>query len=263
MASLRVFVSHSHKDNAWCDGFVAELQNHGLDVWYDRAGLYVGAQWVKTLEQELQGRDTYLIVLTPDSWASQWVQRELDLALAQQKQIIGVFCKPTQVSGFITNYQLLDGAHLDSRQAAQLVAATLNSSRPAASPQQASQQTPQGASGSSRADVSGEWVSEKEAYADKPYQQLFLSQVGTKITGTGEWYIGGPVTIVGSIEGTSVKLTATAIKNNYSFSYLELNLTFLPPGRMRGHAIRYKREGMFNRSSAKGTDSLTFLRKNN
>jgi hypothetical protein len=94
MASLRVFLSHSHKDNSWCDGFVAELKNNSLDVWYDREGLYVGSQWVKTLEKELQERDIYLIVLTPDSWASQWVQSELSLALGQRKHIIGVQLSP-------------------------------------------------------------------------------------------------------------------------------------------------------------------------
>lgn len=41
---LRVFLSHSHKDNGWCDGFVEELKNNNLDVWYDREGLYIGSQ---------------------------------------------------------------------------------------------------------------------------------------------------------------------------------------------------------------------------
>src|ERR1051326_4738157 len=126
MAALRVFLSHSHQDNGWCDGFVAELKHAGLDVWYDREGLYVGAQWVQTLEQELQERDIYLIVLTPDAWASQWVRDELSLALGQRKHILGVLCKPTRVSGFLTTYQLLDVTRLTARQAAQKVTQALS-----------------------------------------------------------------------------------------------------------------------------------------
>lgn len=133
MSDLRVFLSHSSKDNDWCDEFVAELKNNNLDVWYDRAGLYVGDQWVPSIERELQGREIFLIVLTPDSWASQWVQRELQLALGQQKQILSVLCKPTQVSGFITSYQHLDATHLGARQAAQAVIAALKTPRAAAS----------------------------------------------------------------------------------------------------------------------------------
>lgn len=197
MASLRVFVSHSSKDNAWCDGFVSELKNHGIDAWYDREGLYVGDQWVQKLEQELQGRNIYLIVLSPDSWASPWVQRELRLALAQQKQIIGVYCKPTQVSGFITNYQLLDASKLDSLQAAQLVAAALTGAKSSLPPPIPISPTPFQpiAATPPRDGISGEWISEGNAKVE-----LFLTRKGSKnstyynsIEGTGEHWLCGSV----------------------------------------------------------------------
>lgn len=217
MASSRVFVSHSHKDNSWCEGFVAGLKHNGLDVWYDREGLYVGAEWVKTLEKELQGRDTYLIVLTPDSWASEWVQRELSLALGQRKQIIGVICKPTQVSGFITNYQLLDVTQTGAWEAAQLVAAALSGVKSTSSPRQASQQTPQVAIGTSQIDVSGEWTESGGFH-------LYLSQIDTKITGAGERNMGiegiqpTNLTITGSLNSADLRLKAKRVKGN-SISY--------------------------------------------
>ncbi len=258
MASLRVFVSHSHKDNDWCDGFVAELKNNNLDIWYDQEGLYVGAQWVKTLEQELQDRDVYVIVLTPNSWASQWVQSELSLALGQHKQIIGVIHKPTQVSGFLTNYQLLDVSRLDSRQAAQLVAASLSGAKPTAIPRTPSLPTSQVAAGTSGIDISGEWVWQRPGLydaSDKNEVRVFLGQVGTKVTGSGtEVYISGDftgtphyLTIDGSIDGITVKLKLAEVGDNDR--YRELTLTYiLHSGIMKGESVLFRRkEGMFTK----------------
>lgn len=99
--ALRVFVSHSHKDAAWCDPFVDALASYGIDIWYDRQSLRAGAQWVRTIEDELSTCDVFLVVLTPESWASDWVREELALAFASKKRIIGIMQMPTQVSGFI------------------------------------------------------------------------------------------------------------------------------------------------------------------
>ena len=74
MAAPRVFVSHSHSDNEWCRTFMAALQAAGWDVWYDEKGLSAGDEWVATIQRELQAREIFLLILTPDSWASQWVQ---------------------------------------------------------------------------------------------------------------------------------------------------------------------------------------------
>ena len=84
MAATRLFVSHSSQDNDWCRPFVAALTSAdpSLDVWYDEHGLSGGSAWVQTLQQELQARDVVVLVLTPDSLASQWVQQEMQLALA-------------------------------------------------------------------------------------------------------------------------------------------------------------------------------------
>jgi hypothetical protein len=105
----RVFVSHSVQDLDWCSAFVEALQRGGIDAWYDKAGLYAGAPWIRTIERELEQRDVFLLIITPRSWQSDWVQKELELALLHHKSIIGVMQEPTpNLSGFILIYQLLD-----------------------------------------------------------------------------------------------------------------------------------------------------------
>ncbi len=39
---LRVFVSHSHQDNAFCQQIVQALRDAGADVWYDEHNLRLG-----------------------------------------------------------------------------------------------------------------------------------------------------------------------------------------------------------------------------
>lgn len=126
---MRIFLSHSHQDNQWCNAFVAELKRYGADIWYDKRNLDVGDEWIPTIETELEGRETFLIILTPDSWASKWVRKEINLALARHKHIISVKHKPTEVSGFIIGYQMLDAIGLSSMEAAKSVATALGLAR--------------------------------------------------------------------------------------------------------------------------------------
>lgn len=119
MPSTRIFVSHSTQDNLWCRPFVETLKSNGFDVWYDEQGLRGGAAWVETLQREVQGRDVLVLVLSPDSWASQWVQEEVQLAIATRRTILPVMHKATNVEGFLLTRQWIDAVELDPVTAAQ------------------------------------------------------------------------------------------------------------------------------------------------
>ncbi len=125
MPTSRIFVSHSSRDNDWCRCFVSTLQGIGYSVWFDEKGLYTGEQWIAKIEQELQSRDTFLIIVTPNSWASEWVQKELRLAMSQRKRIVAVFYKSTNVDGFIRTYQRIDVLGQDCTVAAHAVSDAL------------------------------------------------------------------------------------------------------------------------------------------
>jgi toxoflavin biosynthesis protein ToxD len=122
---VRIFVSHSHQDNEWCREFIAVLQAAGWDVWYDEKGLGAGAEWVATIQREVQARDIFLLVLTPDGWDSRWVQEELNLALATHKRIIPVVHKQTQARGFLLTRQWVDVVGMPGAEAARHVADVL------------------------------------------------------------------------------------------------------------------------------------------
>jgi len=172
----RIFLSHSHKDNDWCSAFVDELKRYGVDVWYDKQSLYVGAKWLQTIETELEGRDTFLVVLTPNSWASDWVRDEIALALAQHKRIVSILHQTTQVSGFITTYQMLDVIGLSSVEAAKSVAAALGLAR---------LQQPATSKGAEFANEEYEYF-EATVYSDDSDPDIFRFQYQLNVIGNGE-----------------------------------------------------------------------------
>jgi tetratricopeptide (TPR) repeat protein len=105
MGQTTIFVSHSHQDNDWCRPFVEALKSVGYDVWYDEQGLQGGAQWVATIQTEVQARDVFIVILTPEAWASQWVQDELQLAIATRRRVLPVLLRNCQVDGFLLTTQ--------------------------------------------------------------------------------------------------------------------------------------------------------------
>ena len=125
MPSTRIFVSHSTQDNPWCRPFVETLKSNSYDVWYDEQGLSGGAAWVETLQREVQARDVLVLVLSPESWASQWVQEEVQLAIATRRTILPVIHKATNVEGFLLTRQWIDAVALDPVTAAQRVIGAL------------------------------------------------------------------------------------------------------------------------------------------
>ena len=105
MAQTRIFVSHSSKDNDWARPFAAALTAIGYDVWYDETGLQGGAAWIASIQHEVEMRDIFVLVLTPEAWESKWVQDDLQLAIATRRRIIPVLLRNTQVSGFLLTTQ--------------------------------------------------------------------------------------------------------------------------------------------------------------
>jgi toxoflavin biosynthesis protein ToxD len=127
MPATRLFVSHSTQDNAWCRELVTALKAAGYDVWYDEQGLTAGAVWIETLQRELQARDVFVIVLTPEAWASPWVQEEVRLALSTQRTILPVMLKATPVAGFLMTRQWVNVADVDTATGVQRVLVALGS----------------------------------------------------------------------------------------------------------------------------------------
>jgi TIR domain/EVE domain len=85
----RIFVSHSHKDNEFGIRLVGDLRRslggNEESVWYDASGgLQGGDAWWRTIVAELKTRPVFIVIASPDSMASPWVNDEIDLAWRQK-----------------------------------------------------------------------------------------------------------------------------------------------------------------------------------
>ena len=72
---FKVFVSHSHQDDAFCRQLVSALRGAGVDVWYDEHNMGSG-QLGPTIERELKERPEFVLILSPAALASAWVEDE-------------------------------------------------------------------------------------------------------------------------------------------------------------------------------------------
>ena len=80
----RVFVSHTSKDKPFVEQFAWDLRQFGIDVWYDEWEIAVGDSIVEKVFAGLDASDTLIVVLSPASVTSRWVNEELSVALMRR-----------------------------------------------------------------------------------------------------------------------------------------------------------------------------------
>jgi hypothetical protein len=85
-----VFVSYSRKDSDYVVKLVKELRERGLTIWLDQDSIAAGERWDVAIEKALDEASHILIVLSPDSVASQNVLDEIDLAIEEGKTIVPI-----------------------------------------------------------------------------------------------------------------------------------------------------------------------------
>lgn len=81
---MKVFISHSSKDEALASKVVSYLEQAGLDVWYDKREIIPGDNWADKIAQGLRESDAMVVLLTPSALDSDFARRDIDYALSQK-----------------------------------------------------------------------------------------------------------------------------------------------------------------------------------
>jgi aminoglycoside 3-N-acetyltransferase len=81
-----IFISYSHSDKTYVYALTKALEQEGFLVWLDDRIDY-GTQWPETIEQQLDECDAFILVMSPRSRESAWVQNELTRAYRKKKRI--------------------------------------------------------------------------------------------------------------------------------------------------------------------------------
>lgn len=87
-----VFLSHSHEDRAFATRLGNDLAAHGLRVWIDSAEINVGDSLIQKISEGLQNMNYLAVVLSKFSVQSEWVKKEVEIAMnheiAQRRVVV-------------------------------------------------------------------------------------------------------------------------------------------------------------------------------
>jgi hypothetical protein len=81
-----IFISYSHNDADYAHKLAENLQSMRFEVWIDER-LDYGAQWPQELQKQLDSCSAFIVIMSPRSYASEWVQSELQRAKRKLKPI--------------------------------------------------------------------------------------------------------------------------------------------------------------------------------
>ncbi|MEO1287578.1 MAG: TIR domain-containing protein [Chloroflexota bacterium] len=86
-AHNHIFISYSTKDKDYAYRLAESLREAGFDVWIDEARLHSSEDWWNAIVEALWSCGAFVVIMSPNSDASRWVQREVTIADQQSKPI--------------------------------------------------------------------------------------------------------------------------------------------------------------------------------
>lgn len=104
----QVFVSYSRKDLPFVEKLVADLKNAGQVVWCDIFSIGGGARWRIEIENAIRNSQYVIVVLSPDSIASEWVEREFLFASNLKRKIIPLMYCACDLPLYFLNLNYID-----------------------------------------------------------------------------------------------------------------------------------------------------------
>ncbi|GKX50627.1 toll/interleukin-1 receptor domain-containing protein [Budvicia aquatica] len=104
--TVSVFLSHNSVDKPFVRRIATDLENHGVKVWIDEAEIKIGDSLIEKIRSGLDEVDYVVVILSPNSVSSIWVQRELDVAMTQeingrQVKVLPLMYKKCDLPGFL------------------------------------------------------------------------------------------------------------------------------------------------------------------
>lgn len=109
-----VFVSYHSGDADWVVALKTALESAGVRVWLDRDQIRGGDRFVSRLEQALNSVRCVILVVSPGSLGSDWVQDEYHFALRRGNtgtaalRLIPVLIDDAELPGFLANRNWVD-----------------------------------------------------------------------------------------------------------------------------------------------------------
>ena len=91
-----VFISYSRKDKEFAETLHTALETSGKDAWIDWQDIPLTSEWWKEIEAGIEGADTFIFVISPDSVASKVCGEEIGHAVKHNKRLFPVVRRDAQ-----------------------------------------------------------------------------------------------------------------------------------------------------------------------
>jgi WD40 repeat protein len=91
-----VFISYSRKDREFVKRLEVELQRRGREAWVDWEGIRPAEEFMQAIFPAIEGTDTFVFVLSPDSVSSEICGRELAHAVSHNKRMIPIMARDVE-----------------------------------------------------------------------------------------------------------------------------------------------------------------------
>jgi hypothetical protein len=88
-----VFISYSRKDTDFVHRVDDALKSRGREAWVDWADIRPAEEWMSAIYAAIEGANTFVLVLTPDSVASPVCGREIAHAAAHNKRMVPIVAR--------------------------------------------------------------------------------------------------------------------------------------------------------------------------
>ncbi len=82
-----IFISYSHNDAEYAQKFAHALKDRTIAYWMDDHSIETGDRWVQEVLSALTSSAAIVVIMTPESDKSEWVNREILIAQEKRKPI--------------------------------------------------------------------------------------------------------------------------------------------------------------------------------
>ncbi|NEP60593.1 MAG: TIR domain-containing protein, partial [Symploca sp. SIO2G7] len=90
LAMTDVFISYSRKDKAFVQVLNQALSSRKYDAWVDWENIPLTADWWEEIKAGIEGADTFIFVISPDSIESKVCGQEIDHAVENNKRLLPI-----------------------------------------------------------------------------------------------------------------------------------------------------------------------------
>lgn len=131
-----VFISYASPDRDLADYLARDLEAEGVSVWSDRS-IEPGQNWLEGIEEGLRKAEFFVVVISPASLNSEWVNFEAGVALSRDpssphRRLLPVLTRGVDRGSLPASLRHLQAIEMEgvgiaqaSRRVAELVAATV------------------------------------------------------------------------------------------------------------------------------------------